>query len=405
MEKMGLALEGVKVVELSSFVAAPSCAKLLADWGAEVIKIEPVQGDNLRFVGNVYNSPASDEENPMFELENGNKKGVAINTRSEKGKEVLGRLLKDADIFITNVREKALERSGLSYGQLKDKYPSLIHAHILGYGECGPLKDKPGFDYTAYFARGAVSTSLMEKGTSPANTNAGFGDHYAGISLAAGILAALHRKTQTGKGDRVTVSLYHTAIFGMGLMITTAQYGNEMPLSRRTPNNPLATTYRCKDDRWIQLALLKYDAWFPKFCKEVINRPELAEDERFNTQAEVVKHVETFVGIMEEEMIKKDLDEWAELLDRADVPYEKLQTCEDILEDEQAWANDYLFNKTYKSGNTGVLVNTPVKFSEAGIKEYESAPRVVGEDTEKILMNLGYSKEEIEEMRKEKAIR
>lgn len=133
MEKMGLALEGVKVVELSSFVAAPSCAKLLADWGAEVIKIEPVQGDNLRFVGNVYNSPASDDENPMFELENGNKKGVAINTRSEKGKEVLGRLLKDADIFITNVREKALERSGLSYGQLKDKYPSLIQigrAHV-----------------------------------------------------------------------------------------------------------------------------------------------------------------------------------------------------------------------------------------------------------------------------------
>ncbi|AWB30840.1 CaiB/BaiF CoA transferase family protein [Clostridium botulinum] len=404
MTKEGLALEGVKVVELSSFVAAPSCSKLLADWGADVIKIEPIQGDNIRVVGGVYNSPARDDENPMFELENGNKRGIAINTRSEKGKEVLGKLLKDADVFVTNVREKALQRSGLSYDQLKDKYPSLIHAHILGYGEKGPLKDKPGFDYTAYFARGAVSTSLMEKGTSPANTNAGFGDHYAGMSLAAGILAALHRKTLTGKGDRVTVSLYHTAIFGMGLMITTAQYGNKMPLSRRTPNNPLATTYRCKDDRWIQLALLKYDAWFPKFCKEVINRPDLIEDSRFNKQSEVVKHVETFVGILEGEFIKKDLKEWADLLDKADLPYEKLQYCENILEDEQAWANDYLFKTTYDSGNTGVLVNSPVKFSEAGMRPYKAAPKI-GEDTEVVLTSLGYSKEEIEEMRKEESIK
>lgn len=404
MEKSGLALEGVKVIELSSFVAAPSCAKLLADWGAEVIKVEPVNGDNLRIVGGVYNSPATEEENPMFELENGNKKGVAINTRSEKGKEVLGKLLKDADVFITNVREKALERSGLSYDQLKDKYPGLIHAHILGYGEKGPLKDKPGFDYTAYFARGAVSISLMEKGTSPANTNAGFGDHYAGMSLAAGILAALHKKTKTGEGDRVTVSLYHTAIFGMGLMITTAQYGNEMPLSRRTPNNPLATTFKCKDDRWIQLALLQYDKWFPKFCKEVINRPDLIEDQRFNTQAEVVNHVETFVGILEGEMIKKNLDEWAELLDKADLPYEKLQTCEDILEDEQAWANDYLFKKTYGNGKEGVLVNTPVKFTKSGIREYKAAPKI-GEDTINILKDLGYNEKEIEELRKEKAVK
>jgi crotonobetainyl-CoA:carnitine CoA-transferase CaiB-like acyl-CoA transferase len=404
MKKNGLALDGIKIIELSSFVAAPSCAKVLADWGAEVIKVEPIQGDNLRIVGGVYNSPAKEEENPMFELENGNKKGVAINTRSEKGKEVLEKLLKDADIFITNVREKALVRSGLSYGQLKDKFPGLIHAHILGYGEDGPLKDKPGFDYTAYFARGAVSTSLMEKGTSPANTNAGFGDHYAGISLAAGILAALHKKTQTGKGDRVTVSLYHTAIFGMGLMITTAQYGNKMPLSRRTPNNPLATTFKCKDDRWIQLALLQYDKWFPKFCKEVINRLDLIEDKRFNTQAEVVKYVEEFVGILEEEMVKKSLDEWAKLLDKADLPYERLQTCEDILQDPQAWENDYLFKKTYDNGNVGVLVNTPVKFNESGIRPYKASPRI-GEDTEEILLQLGYSKEEIEEMKKDKAIK
>lgn len=402
MERTGLALEGVKVVELSSFVAAPCCAKVLADWGAEVIKIESPYGDDLRGVGGIYNSPATVEENPMFELENGNKKGICIDIKSAKGKEILGKLLEDADVFVTNVREQSLYKSGLTYEQLKDKYPGLIHAHILGYGEKGPLKDKPGFDYTAYFARGAVSMSLMEKGTSPANTNAGFGDHYAGISLAAGILAALYKKTNTGKGERVTTSLYHTAIFGMGLMVTTAQYGNEMPLSRRTPNNPLGTTYRCKDDRWIQLALLAYNKWYPKFC-QVIDRPDLIDDERFNTQAAVINHVETFVEILEVEMAKKTLNEWAQLLEEADLPYEQLQTCEDILEDAQAWENDYLFKNTYDSGNTGVLVNTPVIFKEAGLKSYEAAPKL-GQDTALVLSKLGYSDKEIEEMKNNGAI-
>lgn len=402
MVRTGLALEGVKVVELSSFVAAPCCAKILADWGADVIKIESPQGDNLREVGGIYNSPATVNENPMFELENGNKKGICIDIKSEQGKEILEKLLKDADVFVTNVREQSLYKSGLSYDQLKDKYPGLIHAHILGYGEKGPLKDKPGFDYTAYFARGAVSMSLMEKGTSPANTNAGFGDHYAGISLAAGILAALFRKTKTGMGERVTTSLYHTAIFGMGLMITTAQYGNEMPLSRRTPNNPLGTTYKCKDDRWIQLALLAYNKWYPKFC-QVIERPDLIEDKRFNTQSAVINNVETFVEILEIEMAKKTLDEWAELLEKADLPYEQLQTCEDILVDKQAWENEYLFKNTYDSGNTGVLVNTPVIFKESGLKSYETAPKL-GQDTASVLAELGYSVEEIEEMKNNEVI-
>ena len=260
-------LEGVKVVELSSFIAAPCCAKMLGDWGAEVIKIEPIEGDGIRVMGGTFKSPASDDENPMFELENGNKKGVSINVKSKEGVEILHKLLSEADIFVTNVRVQALEKMGIAYDQIKDKYPGLIFSQILGYGEKGPLKDKPGFDYTAYFARGGVSQSVMEKGTSPANTAAGFGDHYAGLALAAGSLAALHKKAQTGKGERVTVSLFHTAIYGMGTMITTAQYGNEMPLSRENPNSPLMTTYKCKDGRWIQLALIQYNKWLGKFCR------------------------------------------------------------------------------------------------------------------------------------------
>lgn len=398
-----LMLKGVKVVELATFVAAPSCTKLLADWGADVIKVEALFGDAIRGMGGTFNAPMTDEENPMYELENGNKQGIAIDIKEEKGMEVLFKLLENADVFVTNIREQSLAKSGLSYHQLKERFPKLIHAHILGYGEEGPLKDKPGFDYTAYFARGGVSASLMEKGTSPANTAAGFGDHYAGMGLAAGVLAALYRQAKTGEGERVTLSLYHAALFGMGLMITTAQYGNEMPLSRRQPNNPLMTTYQCKDGKWIQLALIQYNKWFPKFCK-VIDREDLIGETKFNTITAVVDCVEELVSLVEKEMLKKNLDEWSVLLEEADLPFEKLQSLEDILECEQAWENKYLFKTKYSNGNEGILVDSPVRFQNMGIKEYQPAPKL-GEHSEDILASVGYTKEEIEALKNNKVIK
>ena len=396
MDNEKLMLKGVKVVELATFVAAPSCTKLMADWGADVIKVEALFGDAIRGMGGTFNAPMTDEENPMYELENGNKLGIAIDIKDEKGMEILFRLLENADVFVTNIREQSLAKSGLSYNQLKERFPKLIHAHILGYGEDGPLKDKPGFDYTAYFARGGVSMSLMEKGTSPANTSAGFGDHYAGMGLAAGILAALYRQAKTGQGERVTLSLYHAALFGMGLMITTSQYGNEMPLSRKVPNNPLMTTYQCKDGRWIQLALIQYNKWFPKFCK-VIEREDLINEARFNSITAVVDCVDELVAIVEKEMMKKELSEWSALLEEADLPFEKLQTVNDILDCEQAWANRYLFKTRYSNGNEGILVDTPVRFETMGIKEYMPAPKL-GEHSAHILENMGYTADQISEL-------
>ena len=157
-------LEGVKVVELSSFIAAPCCAKMLGDWGAEVIKIEPIEGDGIRVMGGTFKSPASDDENPMFELENGNKKGVSINVKSKEGVEILHKLLSEADIFVTNVRVQALEKMGIAYDQIKDKYPGLIFSQILGYGEKGPLKDiiKGKDVFIGVSGPGAVTKEMVE---------------------------------------------------------------------------------------------------------------------------------------------------------------------------------------------------------------------------------------------------
>ena len=185
-------LDGVKVVELATFIAAPSCARILASYGADVIKVEAPRGDDLRTAARQYYYPVPEgDEDLGMNVQNFNKRDLAINLKDPKGMEAFLKLLETADVFITNNRVKSLVKMGLDYETLHKKFPRLIHASILGYGEEGPLKDKPGFDYTAYFARGGIANSLMEKDTSPCNAASGFGDNYAGIALSSGICAAL----------------------------------------------------------------------------------------------------------------------------------------------------------------------------------------------------------------------
>lgn len=397
MAKNGLPLEGIRVIEYANFVAAPVCGRLLADWGAEVIKIEPLFGDSMRVVGIQWCFPATEEENPMFEIENSGKKDIVVDTTTKEGVEIIYKLLDDADIFLTNTRQKALDKSGLNYEEIKKRAPHIIYAHLLGYGDKGPAKDNPAFDYTAYFARGGVAMSLMEKDTSPCNPVAGLGDHYAGMSLAAGILAALHKREQTKMGERVTVSLFHTAVFGMGIMVSAAHYGYKMPITRRQPPNPINTTFKCADNRWIQIAFFQYEKWFPNFCNMVIDRPDLIGG-KYSTLKSAVNYVEEFVILLEEIFIKKDSKEWCDLLQKAGIPYEMLQTPDDILHDEQCWANDYLIKHTYENGNEGVIFNTPVMFTENKRGEYVRAPKF-GEHTEEVLKEIGITEEQFNKLK------
>lgn len=401
MSNKGLPLKGIKVIEYANFVAAPICGRVLADWGAEVIKIEPSFGDSMRIVGIQWCFPATEEENPMFEIENSGKKDIVIDTNTKEGVEIIYKLLEDADVFLTNTRQKALDKSGLNYEEVKKRAPHIIYAHLLGYGDKGPAKDNPAFDYTAYFSRGGVAASLMEKGTSPANPVAGLGDHYAGMSLAGGIMAALYKRKETGLGERVTVSLFHTAVFGMGIMVSAAHYGYEMPITRRQPPNPLNTTFKCADDKWIQLAFFQYDKWFPNFCNTVIERPDLIGS-KYSTLRSAVNYVEEFVVMMEEEFIKRPIDEWCERLQAAGIPHEKLATPSDVLVDPQCWENDYLIKHTYENGHEGVIFSTPVMFTEAEKGEYRRAPKL-GEHTKEIMTGIGMSDKEFDEL-KEKGV-
>lgn len=399
-------LEGVKITELSTFIAAPGCARVLADWGADVTKIESLSGDAGRIIGGNYKMPITKEENPLFETMNSNKKGICINIKNEDGKNILYKILEKSDVFITNIRSVSLKKRGLDYETLHDKFPGLIFAQILGYGEKGPDRSKAGFDYTAYFARGGVMGPMMERGTSPINPVVGFGDNQAGMFLAAGICAALYKKTKTGEGEKVTVGLYNTAIYDMDVMIAATKYRTDdkdkWPITRKEPPSPLINSYKCKDGKWLEVCIQEYGRYLNAFCK-AIGREDLAKNEKFSTVEKAVINSQEMSSIIQEEIAKKNLNEWSDIFNKADIAFEKIQSWEDIVEDPQAWDNDYLRKVTYENGNTGVLVNSPVKFKSLGVPESHRAPKL-GEHTDKIISKLGYSQEEIKKLKSEKAI-
>ena len=405
-EKRG-ALEGVKVVELANFIAAATAGRFLADLGADVIKIESSKGDPLRYSAPSEGRPLDMYENTTWELENANKRCISINMKDPKGKEAFFKLLDKADILITNWRVQALERAGVDYESLKDKYPKLVYAMCTGYGEFGPDKDLPGFDFTAFFARGGYLDSLRQKGTVPMNVVPGLGDHNVGMNLAAGILAALYQAKMTGKGEKVTTSLFESAIYNMGMMVQGAQYtnvGKKYPISIREADNPFNAAWRTKDDRFIQTCMPDFNTYYKKFIV-AIGREDLVENENyFPIQNLQSKGLGTeLYDICMEAIGKKTVAEWKEILSAFDIPFGVAQSWEEILEDEQAWANNCFYKMKFDNGNERILVCSPVNFAEMGPAPYNRAP-LIGEQGMEIMKELGYNNEEITEFINDKTL-
>ncbi|MDR2433401.1 MAG: CoA transferase [Treponema sp.] len=392
-------LEGIKVLELATFIAGPCCARYLADLGAEVVKVEPPGGDPLRFTAVNEGRPFGDAEDTTFCMENTGKKCIALNTKSDAGRKVLEQLLAESDIFITNWRQGALERAGLDYKTIHEKYPKIVMGFVSGYGEKGPDKDLPGFDFTAYFARGGIMGTLYDKDGSPMIPIAGFGDHQVGIYLAGGVIAALYRARETGRGDQVVVSLFHTAIWDVGVFLSGSQYGDsstKYPVSRKKIANQLQVAHRTKDGYWVQIAMPRYDFYYPKFCP-VIDRADLIDDPRFFPQTSLQEHLDEFYAIVDEGIRRLDLTELEKRMNQADLPYAVCQTWDQLLEDKQAWGSDALAKVKFPNGKERAMVRTPVMFTETGLPPYERG-RFLGEDTREVLARLGYTAGQIDAM-------
>ena len=402
MEDVKRPLDGVKVVEMATFIAVPAVGRILADMGAEVIKIESSKGDNLRFTAPNEGRPSDPNEDMNFDLEKKKKKGIVLDLRSDKGKEVLFKLLDDADVFLTNWRPQALARQNLTYEDIKERYPRLVYASLTGYGDKGPDKDLPGFDYTAFFARSGWAGSLYQKGTVPSNLIPALGDHQAALALTVGVLSALFRAAKTGQGEKVSTNLLHTAVWVQSFQIQGAQYGTEFngvsyPFDRRDNPLPYQPAVKTKDGRFLQVMGPNYGIYFPLIMK-AIGREDLIDDPVFCDQKKLqdAGKVGELYDIVQEGFQQKTAEEWAPILTELDIPFALCKTYEEVVDDEQAWANDVFYKMDYPRGEKA-LVRVPIDLEETPLPPYEKAP-LLGEDTECVLKDLGYSDEDIKAM-------
>ena len=398
-------LNGIKVIELSTFVAGPTAARLLADWGAEVIKVEGFRGDPIRSVGgpslNVPPELFRPGQDYVFDLTSANKKYVSMDIKSEEGHKLLLRLLGTADVFLTNYRRAALAGLGLTYEEIHPKFPKLIYGHVVGYGEKGPDKDRPGFDYTAFGARGGLVGSLHQKDGEPINNLNSFGDLQAAMCMAAGICAALNGRYLHGNGEQVVVGLYNAAIYATSWAISGAQFGERYPRSRRGDNLPLINTYRGSDGVWMQLCISQHDKYYPKVMS-LLGRPDLKDCARYDTLAHVNAYQTKaeLTEIMEQQFLTKTSEEWLALFTENDLTLEKAYTINDILEDEQAWDNGYLTRVKYEDGSEAIYVPSPVQFEEAGGPEFHPS-RPIAADNESVFKSIGLEDETLEKLREE----
>lgn len=395
-------LEGIKIVDLTTYLAAPTTARVLGEWGADCIKIESAKGDPARTQGAVFNMPFTDEENLAFDVANMNKRFITLNLKTEKGLEICYKLLEQADIFVTNTRTKSLVKLGLDYDTLKEKFPKLIFAQVLGYGENGPEKDTAGFDVTCYMARGGVFGTTVNKGDAPMIPTNGFGDFQVSLALASGICAALYKREKTGEGDKITVGLHHAAVYALSTGIISAQYGNQYPKSRKEVPNPFNNVFRTKDEKWVCICCPEYDRDYKKIMT-LLGRGDLAEDPRYLHCAEVNQKGlnREVVDILDAAVAQFTRGELMKLFKENDLPCEAAYEPADIYEDEQAHANDVLARIPYPSGER-FMPTSPVKFQSLGIPEYRIGGSQ-GAHTIQVLKELGYGDGEIQSILEEGA--
>ncbi len=398
---MNQPLKGVRVVDLTYFLAGPGCAKLLADWGADVIKVEPLFGDPMRSSGPTLRMPIEDDCNPLYSTYNSNKRGLAVNLKTDEGQEVMAKLLEKADVFISSYRTQALEKLGLSYETLHEKYPRLVWAQINGFGDDGPSKDEPGFDIVAFWARSGAMIDIAEKGTTIVPPY-GFGDSASAVSMAGGICAALYEQQRTGKGQKVMLSLLGNAIWSLSAIIGAAQYGDEYPKTRKNAVSPVMNNYECADGQWICLSILEYDRYFEALC-ELLEIPEVAKDPRFANLQIAKENATALIDILDEAFAKFTRPEMIEKLLAADIAHGKVQHVKDLPNDPQVMENNYLVKFKNRDGSEFFMPMSPVRFNDTKIVHGPDAPRI-GEHSEEILKELGFADDAIASMKEKKAI-
>lgn len=358
-------LQGVKVIEMGVWVAGPAATGLMADWGADVIKVEPPTGDPQRFVFGAL-GVADQKGVPPFEIDNRGKRSVVLDLRNKDDLQKMFALLEDADVFVSNVRPAGLARMGLDPGSLTKRFPRLIYGQLTGYGATGPDVDKAGYDIGAFWSRSGLAHTTVAPDELPPAIRSGQGDHTTGLSMAAGVLAALFDRERTGKGRVVSTSLLRTGIYTLGWDVGVyLRFGKRQSTksSRKNPA-PQMNCYRCADGRAFWLLGMEADRHFPGLLK-AIGREELASVENFkNARARSINAGE-FIAVLDEHFATQDYAYWTSQFDANDVWWAPLNSIADAVADPQVIASGAFVDMTPQPDEDPYrAVNSPVDFSD-----------------------------------------
>jgi crotonobetainyl-CoA:carnitine CoA-transferase CaiB-like acyl-CoA transferase len=397
-------LDGVKVIEITMFQQGPVAGMRLGDLGADVIKVEPKTGDPGRgFMKIIGTMVGLKGRNYYFENNNRNKRSIVLDLKNKKGLEAFFRLIDKADVFLTNMSINAPFELGIDPETLLKRNPRLIYAHASGWGRRGPDANALSFDYTG-IARSGLMMSCGERDSPPAQILPGVGDELGGLICAWAVTAALYAREKTGKGQLVDTSLMGSLIAMLGLiMAAPAILGNEFPREVRSEaGNPIYNHYKCQDGKWLALAHLQPDRYWPNVCR-ALGMAQLENDPKFNSIEGRGQNARELVAVMDRIFSTKARAEWIERLNKEECICTPVQSPMEVSIDPQAEANDYFIQAEHPVLGRTKVVGFPWDFSDTKASWRREAPEF-GQHTEEILLELGYGWDDIDELKNAGAI-
>ena len=384
-------LDGLRVIDAATWLAAPAAAGLMSDMGADVIKMEPPSGDTYRSLGRTSNPNQAVQAG--WENDNRGKRGIALDLDLPGGREILLRLCETADVLVTNFTAERAERYDLTFESVRKHNPRIIHTTLTGFGTRGPDANRLATDYLAFWARGGIQSMIGDTSAPSVLPMPGQGDHTTTLGILAAVLAALRLRDRTGEGQCVEVSLQHTGLWTISSQAQAAllHYAPFAKPDRLAPRNPIANTYQTRDQRWISLRILALERDWPRFCTAV-GHPEWSEE--FQDFSALTAHAAVLRERLEALFLTERFDHWSARLDEAKLMWAPVATLDDVLADPQLREMGAFEQVEHPVGGTIEMVSAPFKIEGADIRVRRTAPGI-GEHTAEVLAEAGLTPDEI----------